>query len=125
MLPRLLAGAVGAVLALAGASKITDWSGWMRAARQQGLWSWVARVVPPMELLAGASLIVFDPSPLPMGLATCLLLIFTAFLVMQVRGGATAPCACFGMRVQRAPSARDLWRNAALIGALVAAAALS
>ena len=123
MLSRALAAVVGVVFALAGGGKLVDWARWTESARRQHVWAPVAVLIPPAELVLGAWLMVFDPSPVPLGLATCLLLVFTAFLVVQVRIGSTVPCACFGVRSARPPGARDLWRNAALIGALVLAAA--
>lgn len=123
MLSRVLAGVVGVVFALAGGGKIVDWSAWRESARRQHVWPVVAASIPPLELALGAWLVVFEPSPTALGLATSLLLVFTAFLVVQVRIGSTVPCACFGARSRRAPGARDLWRNAALIAALVVAAA--
>ena len=123
MLSRILAGLVGAVFALAGAGKIVDWTGWRASARAQHVWPAVAVSIPPLELVLGAWLVVSEPSPVSLGLATCLMLVFTAFLAVQVRIGSAVPCACFGVRSRRAPGARDLWRNAALLAALVLAAA--
>lgn len=123
MLSRVLAGVVGVVFALAGASKIVDWAAWRSSARAQHVWPIVAVAIPPLELVLGAWLVVFEPSPVSLGLATCLLLVFTAFLAVQIRMGSAVPCACFGMRSTRAPGARDVRRNLALLAALVVAAA--
>ena len=115
---------VGAVIAFAGSQKITAWSAWMVTARAQSLWKPVARVVPVVELILGASMVVLPPSSVAMGAATILLLVFTAFLAMQVASGSQVPCACFGARTPRPPSWVDVGRNVALIAALVVAAAL-
>jgi hypothetical protein len=107
---RLLAGAVGAAFAWAGANKVTNPAQWRSAARAQGLPVAVAVVVPPVELVLGVCLVVLPPFAPVYGLATLLLLIFTVFLAVQVVSGSTVPCACF---------------DAGMIAALFAAAALN
>lgn len=116
---------VGVVLAFAGAQKVVAWSAWRDAARRQGVWPAVAVVMPPVEMVVGAWLVAVDPAPLPMGLATLLLLVFTGFLIGQIRAGSQVPCACFGASSSRPPGARDVVRNLALITALVVAAVLA
>lgn len=123
MLSRLLAAAVGATIAVAGATKLLDYRGWMRDARAQSVWPAVASLVPPTEIVIGASLVALDPSPLSLGAATVLLLVFTAFLVASVVAGSTVPCACFGSVRRRPPSWRDVLRNIALMGLLFVSAA--
>lgn len=123
MLSRLLAAMVGATLAVAGASKLLDYRGWMRDARAQAVWPAVASVVPPAEIVIGASLVALDPTPLTLGAATLLLLVFTAFLAASVIAGSTVPCACFGSVRRRPPSWRDVLRNIALMAALFVSAA--
>lgn len=125
MFAHVLAGAVGALLAFAGAQKVTGWSAWMSTARRQSVWAPVAAVVPMLELLLGACMVVLPPSSGVMGAATLLLLVFTVFLVVQVATRSTVPCACFGARSSRPPSWTDVARNVAMIAALVVAAAVS
>lgn len=125
MISRLLAAAVGAVLAVAGASKLIDMDSWRRDARAQGIWPAVAWVLPPVEVLLGATLVALDPAPLTLGAATLLLMIFTVFLVVSVMAGSTVPCACFGAVRRRPPSWRDVARNVVLLAALFASAAVA
>ncbi len=122
---RILAAIVGAAVAWAGAQKLTALGTWLAAARAQSLPRAVALVVPPVELLLGASLVVTEPAAVTLGAVTALLLVFTVFLAVQVSAGSTVPCACFGTRASRPPSGRDIARNVLMIAALVAAAALS
>jgi uncharacterized membrane protein len=124
MFARVLAAVVGAVILFAGATKATDFQQWKADARSQGLWPIVAYVLPGIELLLGALLIVLAPTPVVFGAATLLLLIFTAYLLVLVASGSTVPCACFGARFSKAPSWRDVLRNVLLMGALFVAAAL-
>ena len=121
---RLLAVAVGLVIVFAGASKATGFQQWKSDARSQGLWPAVAYALPAIELLLGALLVVLPPSPVILGLATLLVLIFTVYLVVLVASGSTVPCACFGAKFSRPPSARDILRNVAMLIALFASAAL-
>ena len=125
IIARICAALVGAVLALAGASKITSWNQWRTNARQQHLWSAVAFVLPGLELVLGAALLVLKPAPMVLGLATLLLVVFTSFLALQVTTKSQVPCACFGAHVNRPPSWRDVLRNLGLIALMFAAAALS
>lgn len=125
MIARLCAAVVGVLIALAGAAKVTDYKQWMRDARAQNVWPAVAMVLPPLELLLGALLIVLVPSPQVLGAATLLVLVFTAFLLAQIATKSTVPCACFGSKTKRPPSMRDVARNLAMMALLFVAAALS
>lgn len=122
---RFCAAVVGATLALAGAGKFTSWNQWLSNARQQHLWKIVAISLPLIELVLGAALFVLKPTPIFLGLATLLLVVFTLFLAMQVITKSQVPCACFGAHVNRPPSWRDVVRNLGLIALIFAAAALS
>jgi len=125
MIARLCAAAVGVLIALAGAAKVTDYKQWKRDARAQNVWPVVAVVLPPIELLLGALLIVLAPSPEVLGAATLLLLVFTAFLLAQIASKSVVPCACFGSKSKRPPSMRDVARNLGMMALLFVAAALS
>ena len=124
MISRLLAGLVGVVILFAGATKLTGFTQWKSDARTQGLWPAVAYALPVIELTIGALLIVLTPTPLVLGLASLLVLIFTAYLVVLVASGSTVPCACFGAKFSRPPSGRDILRNCAMLIALFVSAAL-
>jgi uncharacterized membrane protein len=125
VIARLCAAIVGAVVLFAGASKITAWSQWRADARQQSVWPLVAIVLPPVELLLGAALVVLHPHPIVLGLTTLMLVIFTAFLAVQVMTKSVVPCACFGSRNSRPPTTRDVLRNIGLVLMMFVAAALS
>lgn len=125
MVSRVCAALVGAVLAVAGASKLLDMGSWMRDARAQGVWPVVAKVLPAVEVVLGAALVALEPSPVTLGAATALLLVFTVFLVVSVASGSAAPCACFGSVRRRPPSWRDVARNVALMAVLFVSAAVA
>ena len=122
---RVCAAIVGATLALAGAGKVMSWNQWLTNARRQHLWKAVAVTLPVLELVLGAALVVLQPTPTILGLATLLLVVFTSFLAMQVLTKSQVPCACFGANVNRPPSWRDVMRNLALIALLFTSAAFS
>jgi hypothetical protein len=96
----------------------------MQDARAQHVWPIIATVLPPVELLLGALLVVLSPTPVVLGSATLLLLVFTAFLIAQIASKSTVPCACFGSKSKRPPSGRDVVRNLAMIALLFIAAAI-
>ena len=125
IIARVCAAVVGATLALAGAGKFTSWNQWFSNARRQHLWKFVAVSLPAIELVLGAALLVLQPVPIVLGLATLLLVVFTSFLAMQVLTKSQVPCACFGAHVNRPPSWRDVVRNLGLIALMFTTAALS
>ena len=125
LLSRLCAAVVGVALALAGASKVTAWQQWKTNAARQHVWKIVAVILPVLELVLGAVLIVLRPSATALGLATLMLVVFTSFLALQVTTKSQVPCACFGSHVTRAPSWRDVLRNLAMIALLFISASLS
>ena len=124
MIAWLCAAIVGCVLALAGASKIMNWSSWLENAKAQGVWKMVAYALPGIELLLGALLVVVSSSAEVLGLATVLLLIFTVYLGVRVATGSTTPCACFGSLITQPPRWKDVVRNLGLIGLLIVSAVL-
>lgn len=125
MVSRIAAALVGIVFLIAGASKVVNLSQWMRDARSQAVWKPVAAAVPFVELILGGCLVGLPVSPVVLGLSTALLLVFTAFLIAQIRVSSDVPCACFGSFQRRPPSGNDVFRNLALMGLLFLAAALA
>lgn len=125
MFAHLLAAVVGVVIAIAGAMKLVNFRSWIRDAHAQHVWPVVSYPLPVVELLLGALLVVLRPQAFVLGVATLLLLIFTAFLVAQLATKSQTPCACFGSRTKRPPSGRDIVRNIFLMVALFVSAALS
>ncbi len=121
---RLCAALVGAVFAVAGATKVLGWRQWILDARQQGVPRVIAGTVPPLELILGTLLIAAPISALVLGSSTTVLLVFTVFIAVSIASGRQTPCACFGARSRRVMSWRDIARNVALMSLLVIAAAL-
>lgn len=122
---RLLSAAVGAIVAFAGANKVTGRAQWRSAYAAQSVPRPVGESVPFLELLLGVSLVVLPLNPVVLGATTFLLVVFTVFLTGQIIGKSTVPCACFGVRSMRPPRWADVGRNLVLIAALTAAALLA
>lgn len=117
------ASALGAVLVVAGAIKLAAGERWLVQADGLGVEAPVARAVPWAELVVGAATATQVVEPWSAVAALVLLAAFTAFLVVRLRAGVRAPCACFGSLSARPMSWRDVARNAVLMGlALVAIA---
>lgn len=76
-----------------------------------------ARVVPVVELVVAAALIVWPPVGAPA--AAALLAAFTVVLVRAMRRG--VGCACFGGAASQPAGARELVRNAGLSALALAA----
>lgn len=125
MIAHFLAAVVGIVIAVAGAMKLVNRQQWLRDAQAQNLWPVVSYPLPFVELFLGALLVGLSPNAVVLGMATLLLLIFTAYLIAQIASKSTVPCACFGSRSARPPAGRDVVRNVALMALLFISAALS
>lgn len=118
---RLVAAAVGAVLAFAGASKATGFVAWRENVRGHGLPGVVAIVVPAAELVLGSCLVVLPLSGPVIGASVLLLAGFGVYLAMLVARGSPTGCACFGSRSSAPPRWADVGRNALMVAALCAA----
>jgi len=125
MVSRLAAACVGVVFLLAGASKVVNLTQWLRDARSQAVSKPIAIVIPFVELILGGCLVGLPVSPVILGLSTALLLVFTAFLIAQIRVSSEVPCACFGSFLRRPPSGKDVLRNLLLMALLFLSAALA
>lgn len=117
---------LGAVLLVAGISKLRDRNGFAASVRAFGFvprsWSGrVATVLPVVELACGVLLLTgFALQPAAVA-ATGLLVVFTIGIAANLKRGRTAPCACFGAATARRLGPSALVRNLLLLaaGALV------
>jgi hypothetical protein len=125
MWSRIATAVVGVVFLAAGAAKAVNFARWLRDARAQSVWKPIAMAIPFVELILGGCLVVLPVSAVVLGLSTALLLVFTTFLLAQIRVSSDVPCACFGSFARRPPSWRDVVRNVALMALLFVAAALA
>lgn len=106
---------VALVLVVAAITKARSPAPTARAFRRQGLPApaLLARAIPVIELATAIALVLVPT----VGAAVALILLgaFTAFLVVQVRRGSEAPCACFGASRPGPISWADIAGNAFLI----------
>lgn len=111
--------ALAALFSLAAVAKFRDIDGTERDFLGLGLprASFFARFIPLVELSIVALLLIVPPAG---GLAALVTLaFFTTFLILRLRAGVHAPCACFGASRARPISAHDVIRN---LGMMVLAA---
>ena len=92
---------LGGVLLLSGALKVVGRPVWRAQAAELGVPRLVAAVVPVVELVLGALLVVNVVRHDAAVVAGLLLLGFTVFIVRLLRRGEHAPCACFGALSRR------------------------
>jgi hypothetical protein len=118
----VVAVALAAVFAWAGAAKLVNRPTTARSFRALGLPAVTAltTVVPVTELVLAAGLVLVPGVAAPLALAV--LTGFTVHLVRARRAGVAVGCGCFGTSRRGPVSGRDLVRNAVLAAAAVAVA---
>lgn len=116
--------AVGVAFLVAGASKVAAGQNWNDQARGLGAPTLVIPVLPWIEILLGAALIVQVGQPVVAASALVLLLAFTTLVVRRLAQGRHPPCACFGAWSAKPIGPSTVLRNVVLIAlALLALAA--
>jgi uncharacterized membrane protein YphA (DoxX/SURF4 family) len=113
---------VGAAFVVAGASKLAARDTWPSQAKGLGAPDWTVPVVPWVELVVGALLVVQVGRPVMAIIAIGMLTVFTAMIAVQLRQGRHPPCACFGAWSAKPIGGGHVARNLALIAFAVVAA---
>jgi uncharacterized membrane protein YphA (DoxX/SURF4 family) len=117
----LAGAAVGVVLLASGALKLAS-PAWPEQARQLGAPRLAVPLVPVLEMLLGALLVVGWGVPAVPLAAVTLLGAFTVLLVVRLAQGRRPPCACFGRLATRPITWWSVARNVGLMGLLLVAA---
>jgi hypothetical protein len=112
---------VGLMFVLAGASKLALGPAWPQQARGFGAPAWVVPVVPWVELVLGATLVVQVATPWPAVGAVAILLLFTALIGRHLLAGRRPECACFGAWSAKPIGVGHLVRNTVLLALAVLA----
>ena len=112
---------VGLVLIVAGAAKIAGPRRWSTEASVIGVPPVIVRLLPGVEVILGALVLVGVARPWPAMAALGLLIVFTVVLVRLVGREDAPSCACFGGWSSRRVGIRDVVRNAALVVAALIA----
>jgi uncharacterized membrane protein YphA (DoxX/SURF4 family) len=107
--------ALGAVMCLAGGSKLRMGRAWREQARGMGAPIWTAPFVPWVEILLGALLVVQVWTSLFAFLAVVLLTAFTLLIMMNLSQDKHPVCACFGAWSAGPLSTKHVMRNGVLI----------
>ena len=115
---------LGVAMLAAGAAKLAS-RRWPADARGLGTPTWAVPLVPWVELVLGALLVVGVLRPLVAIVTALLLVAFTVLLCARLARGERPPCACFGRLSTRPISWWSVARNLALIGLAVAVAVSS
>lgn len=112
---------VGLALVVAGASKLAARESWPSQARELGAPRWTIPLVPWVELVIGAMLIVQLLRTIAAGAAMLLLAVFTLLIVRKIAAGEHPPCACFGTLSAKPIGWGHVARNAILLALAVVA----
>jgi uncharacterized membrane protein YphA (DoxX/SURF4 family) len=113
---------VGIAFLVSGGSKIGSGARWHDDARRLGAPDAAITVLPWIELIVGALLIVQVARPVPALLALALMLAFTVLIVRRLAAGEHPPCACFGAWSARPLGWWHVARNLGLVALCVLAA---
>jgi uncharacterized membrane protein YphA (DoxX/SURF4 family) len=107
--------ALGLVFLASGAAKIAAGPVWPQEAREMGAPAAVVPVLPWLELVLGAAL-VMQLTPRALGGAALVLLVaFTALIGRRLAEGSRPPCACFGSWSSKPLGPGHVVRNVALV----------
>lgn len=106
---------LGIAFLVAGGSKLAAGAAWPAQAAGLGAPSMSVWVLPWIELVVGAALVVQLGEPVPAIAGLILLTAFTALIAVRLAQGKRPVCACFGAWSATPIGAPHLVRNAALI----------
>lgn len=118
----IAAVAVGAILVLAGTTKVARPSAWRAEAEGMGVRGAATTVVPWLELVLGGALVAQVQRQWLGWAATALFVAFTALIAVRLSQGRRPPCACFGSLSAQPLGPGHLARNAVFIALAVVAA---
>lgn len=115
---------VAVVLLVAGVGKVARPAEWRSQAAGMDVAAPVATVVPFVELVLGALLLVQVQRHVVAWAAVGLFAVFTGLIALRLAQGRRPPCACFGSLSVRPIGPGHLARNAVFIACAVLAATL-
>jgi uncharacterized membrane protein YphA (DoxX/SURF4 family) len=115
---------VAVVFLLAAITKLARPAEWKAQAADLGVPSALASVVPFVEVVLGALLLVQWHRHVMAWCAVAVLALFTALLVVRLAQGRRSPCACFGSLSAKPIGPHSVARNAVFIAVAVVAAVL-
>ena len=110
---------LGAVMCVAGGSKIAMGNRWPVEAQALGAPKLIAPIVPWCEIALGALLVVQLKPEVIGALSLALLVAFTLLIVRQLQKGHRPVCACFGSWSSKPLSWQHVARNVGFIALAV------
>jgi hypothetical protein len=108
---------LGGAMLVAGAAKVVARDQWPAQAREMGAPAWAISILPWVELVIGAALIVgaHDVRRIAATAAALLLAVFSVQIAKILQRGQRPVCACFGSWSARPLGVRHLGRNFGLV----------
>lgn len=106
---------VGLAFLVAGGSKLAAGPAWPAQASALGAPTITIPVVPWVELVIGAALVLQLGRPVAAVAAVAMLVVFTGLIGLRLSQGRRPACACFGAWSAKPIGASHLVRNAALL----------
>ena len=110
---------LGAVMCVAGGSKIAMGGRWPVEAQALGAPKLIAPIVPWCEIALGALLVVQLKPEVIGALSLALLVAFTLLIMRQLRNGQRPACACFGSWSSKPLGWQHVARNVGFIALAV------
>ena len=110
---------LGAVMCVAGGSKIAMGNRWPVEAQALGAPKLIAPIVPWCEIALGALLVVQLKPEVIGALSLALLVAFTLLIMRQLRNGQRPACACFGSWSSKPLGWQHVARNVGFIALAV------
>ncbi len=114
----------GLVFLVAAITKLAAPAAWRAQASDLGVPSTVSSMVPYVEAVLGALLLVQFQRHVVAWCAVGVLAAFTVLLVVRLAQGRRPPCACFGSLTPKPIGAASVARNMVFIAVAVVAATL-
>jgi uncharacterized membrane protein YphA (DoxX/SURF4 family) len=112
---------LGIVFLVSGGSKLAAGPQWPQQARGLGAPSFVVPVLPWLEIVLGAVLVMQLVPTLAVLVALALLVAFTVLIVRRLAEGRHPPCACFGAWSTKPLGRGHVVRNVGFIALAVVA----
>lgn len=106
---------LGLAFVVAGGSKLASGAAWPVQAAGLGAPRLMIPVLPWLELVIGAALIVQLGEPIPAVLAILLLIAFTLLIASRLHEGKRPECACFGAWSAKPIGPAHIARNVLLL----------
>src|SRR5437763_2847506 len=111
---------LGVTFLMSGIAKLASGE-WTAVAQRFGTPQWLTPLLPPIEIILGALLVVQIGGPWVPLITLFMLLVFTAAITVHVLRKDEVPCGCFGESTAKSVSPATIARNVALCALTIVA----